>query len=280
MRYETLVNTETLARHLEHPDWLVFDCRFELADPQAGERAWQAGHVPGAVYAHLERELSGPVRKHTGRHPLPDSRACADWLGRNGVGPGVQVVVYDDCGGAFAARLWWLLRWLGHESVAVLDGGWQAWLAENRPVSTRPPQTRPRTFRPRLREELRIDVDGVLAIAEGRQAGWILDARAPERFRGREEPIDPVAGHIPGALNLPFQGNLDEHLHFLPPERLRARYGKLAGQDGNLVCMCGSGVTACHDVLALEIAGLPGARLYAGSWSEWIRDPARPVEKN
>lgn len=280
MRYDTLVDTETLARHLEHPDWPVFDCRFDLADPEAGERAWQAGHVPGAAYAHLERELSGPVRSHTGRHPLPDPHECAEWLGRNGVGPGVQVVVYDDCGGAFAARLWWLLRWLGHESVAVLDGGWQAWLAEKRPVGTQPPQTRPRTFPPRLREEMRIDVDGVLAIAEGRQSGWILDARAPERFQGREEPIDPVAGHIPGALNLPFQENLDGQRHFLPPERLRARYGKLARPGGELVCMCGSGVTACHDVLAMEIAGIPGARLYAGSWSEWIRDPARPVEKS
>lgn len=275
MIYRTLISTEDLNAHRAQSDWRVVDCRFELSRPDAGEVAWRESHISGSVYAHLERDLSGRIDPTTGRHPLPDPALLAEKLGEWGIDGETQVVACDASGGALAAaRLWWLLRWLGHERVAVLDGGWQAWLAGGFEIDDEIPAPQPVKFprRPALVEAL--DVRTVNDNA-GLQ---LIDARGAQRFRGEVEPIDPVAGHIPGAVNHPFSENLDANGKFLAPEMLRERFRHVVAE--NAVHYCGSGVTSCHNLLAMEHAGLSGSRLYAGSWSEWIRDPARPVTKD
>lgn len=279
MSYDTLIDVQTLLQHLYDPDWVVVDCRFNLADPEAGGRAYREGHIPGARYAHLDEDLAGPTTPTSGRHPLPDPATLAQTLGNWGINNATQVVAYDDSGGAFAARLWWLLRWLGHRACAVLDGGLLAWRRQDLPFSTEILKPQPTVFSILHEDTLSwVDSDYVLAnIAAGHSL--VVDARAPARYRGEQEPIDPVAGHIPGAINLPLQGNLDREGHFLDREDLRKRFAEvLEGRSpSEMVHMCGSGVTACHNLLAMEAAGLSGSRLYAGSWSEWIRDPSRPV---
>lgn len=275
MQYKTLIDVSTLAANLGHPDWAIFDCRFDLMNPTAGFAAYAEGHIPGARYADLDSDLSAEVTARTGRHPLPDPTTLAQKLGAWGVDRMVQVVVYDADNGAFASRLWWLLRWLGHDAVAVLDGGYRAWTGAAGAVTTAPPSRAARVFEPELRAQLAVTVDEVAAGS----GGPLIDARSPERFRGDAEPIDPVAGHIPGALNLPLQGNLDGRDRYLSAAELRARYAGALGEapPEAAIHYCGSGVSACHNVLAMEHAGLAGSRLYVGSWSEWIRDPARPV---
>jgi len=274
---KTLIDVPTLRDRLGEDGLVVLDARFRLTEPSAGRALWAAGHVPGARYAHLDEDLSAPVTGTTGRHPLPDPGALAGRLSAWGVGPGTSVVVYDDAGGAIAARAWWLLRWLGHDDVAVLDGGIAAWEAAGGPVESRDPVPIPRAFTGRPRAGL---VAAVAEVAAGVEVGSmvLVDVREAARFEGRAEPIDPVAGHVPGAVNLPWQGNLGADGRFLPPEALAARYRPLlaAGEDMP-VFMCGSGVTACHGLLAMAHAGLGEGRLYAGSWSEWIRDPSRRV---
>ncbi len=279
MSWHTLIDPQTLADHLDDPHWVVVDCRFELADPEAGERAYAEGHLPGAVYANLDRDLSAPVGPHTGRHPLPDPARLARTFGDWGIGAGRQVVAYDAGPGQFAARLWWLLRWLGHRDVAVLDGGMARWRAEGRAVDSRTPAPRPVDFQGTPDRDAWLDADQVMAMVRGDEAGLLLDARARPRYLGEQEPLDPVAGHVPGALNLPSSGNVGEQGGFLPAAALRERFdGLLRGRPPEqVVHMCGSGVTACHNLLAMEAAGLRGARVYPGSWSEWIRDPRRPV---
>jgi len=274
-----LISTDELAGRLSEPDWFVADCRFELGKPEAGREAWRAGHVPGATHVDLERDLSAPVTPASGRHPLPSVAAFAETLGRLGIGNASRVVCYDGGSGAFAARLWWMLRWLGHDAVAVLDGGFAAWTAEGRPVETEQPARAAMRFEPRPRPAMLVDAAGVAAaLARGET---LVDVRGAERFAGLVEPLDTVAGHIPGALNLPYLENLDAGGRFRGPRELaalwRARTGSEAGRAP--ICMCGSGVTACQGLLALEAAGIAGGRLYAGSWSEWIRDPARPVAR-
>lgn len=276
MVFKTLIEPGDVAEHLHDPDWRIVDCRFDLADPAAGRREWQAGHIPGAVHADLETVLSGPVTVESGRHPLPAVTQLADWFGRHGIGPGTQVVAYDASGGAFAARCWWLLHWLGQEAAAVMNGGWSAWQAAGLPVSDAPVAPTAREFVARPHAAWIADHADVLAISRGDAPGSIVDARDAERFRGEVEPIDPVAGHVPGAINIPFKQNLDTTGRFLAPDALRARFADVAGQ--NAVHMCGSGVTACHNILAMDYAGLPASRLYAESWSGWIRDAERPVE--
>lgn len=281
MAFTTLIDPETLQAHLGDPDWVVVDCRFSLSDPAYGRRAYQDAHIPGAVYAHLDEDLSGSiVPGRTGRHPLPDPEQLARKLGAWGIDNRTQVVAYDDAGGAFAARLWWLLGWLGHEAVAMLDGGWSRWVREGRPVRSGIETQPSRTFVPRTRPERVVSADEVLQHLH--DPSWrLLDARAPERYRGEQEPIDPVAGHIPGAVNAPFAENLTPEGTFRPPEQLRQRFEALLGDvpPERVICYCGSGVTAAHNLLAMAHAGLPGARLYAGSWSEWIADPRRPVAR-
>jgi thiosulfate/3-mercaptopyruvate sulfurtransferase len=275
-----LIPTHELAERLAEPGWFIADCRFELGRPEAGAAAWLAGHVPGAVHVDLERDLSAPVTPVTGRHPLPTPAALAATLSRLGIGNDAHVVCYDAGSGAYAARLWWMLRWLGHEAVTVLDGGLAAWVAEGRPVATgEPAPRRAVTFVPRPRPAMVVDAAGVAA-ALGR-GETLVDVRGAERFAGLTEPLDAVAGHVPGAVNLPYLENLDATGRFRAPAELAALWGSRTGAAaGNApVCMCGSGVTACQGLLALEAAGIPGGRLYAGSWSEWIRDPSRPVAR-
>ena len=273
-----LVSAQALRARLGDPRLALFDCRFSLADQTAGARAYAAGHLPRALYAHLDADLSGRVTATTGRHPLPEPARLAHWLGACGVGTGTEVVVYDDMGGAFAVRLWWLLHWLGHTRVALLDGGFQAWQATGGALTTEVPEPTPTSFCEQPNETRWITTNA-LAAALPSTAVQVIDARAPERFRGEQEPIDPVAGHIPGAINLPFTGNLDADGYFLPPEALRARFAGALGDTppARVAHSCGSGVNACHNLFAMELARLSGSRLYAGSWSEWIRDPGRPV---
>ncbi len=284
-KYTTLIQPRELAPQLGGARWATVDCRFDLANPAAGRRAWQAGHIPGARYAHLDEDLSSPVRPGTGRHPLPDPEALAARLGQLGIGNDTQVVAYDAGNGAYAARLWWLLRWLGHTDVAVLDGGIAAWQREGLPVESSSPVVTPRRFRSRVDNSKWLTTASVATSLPGGQspvpspAIVLVDARGADRFEGRNETLDPVAGRIPGARNHPFAGNLDADSRFLPAAELRQRWARTLGDTpaDRVVSMCGSGVTACQNLLALEVAGLAGARLYAGSWSEWIRDPSHPV---
>lgn len=276
--WRTLVDARTLHASLGDPALVLLDCRHALADPGAGPAAWRKGHLPGAWHAHVDRDLSGPIRPTTGRHPLPDADDFRAAGTRWGVGEGVQVVAYDDAGGIWASRLWWLLRDYGHVGVAVLDGGVQAWQEEGFPLVQDEPRRGPAPrFEGRPGHMPAVNAWDLRTRAPRR----LLDARAPERYRGEVEPVDPVAGHIRGAVSMPTAGNLDARGRFLSPEALRARYGPhiegLRGKD--VAAYCGSGVTATHDILALEVAGYAGAALYPGSWSEWIRDPDRPVAR-
>jgi thiosulfate/3-mercaptopyruvate sulfurtransferase len=280
MAFRTLISTSALAMHLDDDHVAIVDCRFQLAEESWGEQAYAASHIPHAVYAHLDRDLSGPKSGTNGRHPLPDADAAARTFARLGITSGVQVVAYDQDNGMYASRLWWMLRWLGHDAVAVLDGGFARWTAEGRDTRSGTETRAPQTFIAAPRDEMLATVDQVAALRADRS--WqLVDARAPERFRGDVEPLDKVAGHIPGAANHCYQTNLDAEGSFRSPEELRARMRATLGDHpaDRIVCYCGSGVTACHNLLALEHAGLTGAKLYAGSWSEWSSDPRRPVEK-
>jgi thiosulfate/3-mercaptopyruvate sulfurtransferase len=286
MALNTLIDADTLQGLLRSPPpggpqrLAILDCRFDLMKPEAGLEAYLKGHIPGARYADLNRDLSARVGAHTGRHPLPAPEAFASRLGELGVGNDTQVVAYDDANSSMAARLWWMLRWLGHTAVAVLDGGFKAWLAHGGAVESG------ETAGPSARFTPRIDPGAVLTTAEVERAlkegaALLVDARAAERFAGSVEPIDSVAGHVPGAVNHPFTANLGADGRFLPLPELERRWReRLAGRNPEaVIAMCGSGVTACHHLLSLEAAGLQGGRLYAGSWSEWIRDPRRPVAR-
>jgi len=279
MPHTTLVTTDLLAQHLGDPAWVVIDCRHELAEPARGRADYAAGHVPGARFLHLDEDLSAPKTGRTGRHPLPDPAALRATLGRAGVTAGGQVVAYDDQGGMVASRLWWLLRWMGHEAVAVLDGGWSAWKAEGRPLTRDVPPPSSATFGGAPRGGT-VDAAWVLSRL-GDPRTTVLDARAPGRFRGEGETIDPVGGRIPGARNRFWKDNLGPDGRFKAPGALAAELAAAAGgaPPDQVVHVCGSGVSACHNLLALEVAGLPGGRLYPGSWSEWCSDPSRPVER-
>ena len=278
--FRTLISPAELAPRIADPDWLVVDCRFELGKPDTGERAYAAGHIPHAIYAHLDRDLAAPVTPATGRHPLPPAEKFAATLASWGMTPATQVVAYDADNAAYASRLWWLLRWVGHDAVAVLDGGFKAWTAAGLPTTTEVPRRRPGHFAARPNRNMWLDA-GEVAERVRRDDWRLLDARAPERFAGKVEPIDPVAGHVPGARNHPFATNLGSDGRFASTQELRQRFSQ--SQDGvtddHTIVMCGSGVTACNLLLAMEHAGKRGARLYAGSWSEWIKDPARGVAK-
>ena len=279
--FKTLISTDVLAARLADPLWIIADCRFKLNDVAWGEREWSAAHIPGAQYAHLDRDLSGPKTGTNGRHPLPDVDVLSETFGRFGITSGKQVVAYDQDSGMFASRMWWLLRWLGHEAVAVLDGGFAKWIGEGRPVSVAADRDKPprATFHAAPRRDMTVDIGDVSA--HSHDAGWrLLDARAPERYRGEVEPMDPVAGHIPGAASYFFQQNIGERGTFRTPADLRARFGPYVNgiEPSQIVCYCGSGVQACHNLLALDHAGVSGAKLYPGSWSEWVSDRSRPVE--
>ncbi len=268
-----LTTTHDLAGGLGHDDLAIIDCRFSLAAPERGEAEYLEGHIPGAVYAHLDRDLSGPMTGTNGRHPLPSVEHMAERFSSWGIDEPVRVVVYDDAGGQYAARLWWILRSLGHARVTLLDGGIPAWRTVRGELRTGREERAPRDFRPRPHPDMAV---GIASLGQY----LLVDARAGERFRGATEPLDPVAGHIPGARNHPTSANLDEQGRFLAPEILRSRFDDVLGATPaeSVVSYCGSGVTACHNLLAMEIAGLHGARLYPGSWSEWCSDSGRGVE--
>lgn len=276
--HTTIVSTDTLAA--ASPDWVIVDCRFDLQNEAWGRQQYLAAHIPGAVHASLDRDLSGPKTGTNGRHPLPSIEALSDTLGRLGITRGTQVIAYDQDSGMYASRLWWLLRYAGHDAVAVLDGGWAKWVREGRPTRSGEETRTPATFVAEPRPGMRADVDDVMRQLND-PATLLIDARAPERYEGRTEPIDRVPGHIPGAVNRHYRSNAGEDFTLLPPDELRRQFQQVLGSHSpsQVIMYCGSGVTACHNVLAMTHAGLPGARVYTGSWSEWSADPARPVEK-
>ncbi|MCL2309753.1 MAG: sulfurtransferase [Proteobacteria bacterium] len=275
--FSTLITVSQLAAHLDDPDWLIFDVRHDLANPSWGRRAYEEAHIPRALFVSLDSDLSAPPNGRNGRHPLPLPTLCAERLARLGVAPGKQIVAYDQGSGMFAARLWWMLRWLGHDGCAVLDGGWAQWQAAKQPISVAEETAHPANFALHL-QDITVNADAVLANLSA-PTMTLIDARAASRFRGENETIDPVGGHIPGALNRPFTENLNVDGTFKPAAQLRGEFAALLKDvsTSRVVHQCGSGVTACHNILAMEIAGLPGSRLYPGSWSEWCSDPARPV---
>jgi thiosulfate/3-mercaptopyruvate sulfurtransferase len=271
-----LVSTEELAAH---PEWRVFDCRHDLANPALGEQQYQEAHIPGASFAHLDRDLSGATTGKNGRHPLPEAKSFISWLGRQGLKPADTVVCYDGGPGAMASRLWWMLRWVGHEQVAVLDGGLAKWQREGRPVTAEVPAFEAAPYPGKAKASMHAS----LALVEKKlKRAALLDARAPARYRGEQEPIDPVAGRIPGAKNRFSNDNLTAEGVFKSPEALRAEFeAVLAGRaPADVIQYCGSGVAACHNALAMELAGMPGSRVYIGSWSEWSTDPTRPISRS
>jgi len=278
MRSSTVVSTDQLAQHLNDPDWIVFDCRFTLTNTESGKLAYENGHIPGARYVHLDDDMSSLVTPTSGRHPLPDVNQFSNKLSRWGVDNGKQVVVYDDSFGSMAVKMWWLLRWLGHQNVALLDGGLPKWMKQKLPIGTELPKIMQAKFIPHVQHEMVVDTVEV-EHARNERCSMLIDARPEQRFAGEREPLDKVAGHIPGAVNWVFEENLDFDGTYLPADELREAYLKLLRgvKPEKAIHTCGSGVTACHNMLAMEIAGLPSGKLYAGSWSEWITDPARPI---
>ncbi|PIE25273.1 MAG: sulfurtransferase [Neptuniibacter caesariensis] len=282
--FTTIISAGQLKASIANPDWVVLDCRFNLMDTAAGRASYSESHISGAYYLHLDNDLSSVITPLTGRHPLPEPVLLAEKLGRCGIYPNTQVVVYDDCSGMMAGRCWWLLRYLGHEAVAVLDGGLPAWqsaggeLTAEEPDESKAPDAQ---FSLQLQAAVNLSTEQLQAELAAKSA-TLVDARSAERFRGEVEPIDPVAGHVPGAINRPLTDNLQDDGHFKPADQLKTEWLAVIRDlpPEQIVHMCGSGVTACHNQLAMEIAGLKGSRLYSGSWSEWIRDPMRPVARS
>lgn len=279
MSFTSLVSTEELAKHLDDPDWIVFDCRFTLTAPESGREHYLHDHIEGARYVHLDNDLSSPITPRTGRHPLPDKDKFVQWLRNNGVSNNSQVVVYDESFGAMAGRLWWLLKWAGHDAVALLDGCYPKWRREGHKTSHELPETKSSNFEANFRDEMIISADEVLEFVNGNNKAVLIDARAEERFSGDIEMLDKVAGHIPGAINFPYEDNLDMGGDFLSAEELKEQFNNITNSKtpDKVIHMCGSGVTACHNMIAMEAAGLDGSKLYPGSWSEWITDTTRPV---
>lgn len=282
MAFTTLISAAELADHLSSPDWVIVDCRHDLSNPNAGHAAYLAGHIPNAQFAHLDDDLAGDKvdvdGTFRGRHPLPERAAFIAALRRWGINDTTQVVAYDAHGGMFAARLWWMLRWVGHEAVAVLDGGLPAWIAADNEVTTVVSLARQGHLQDRRSLVSTVNADDLMRALTA-SAYTIIDARAPDRYRGENETLDPVGGHIPGAGNRFFKDNLQADGHFKTAEQLHEEFVALIDDPAKAVMQCGSGVTACHNLLALEIAGLSGAALYPGSWSEWCADTARPIAR-
>ncbi len=271
-----LITASELAAVVSDADTVVFDCRFRLGDPTDGRNRYLAGHIPGAYYLDLEQDLSGPKQAHGGRHPLPDPQQLADKLSAAGVTKTARVVVYDD-GEGMAPRAWWLIRYLGHEHCVILDGGYRAWLAQGLPTDTTIPQPRPGDFPLSIHRDWIVSTADIEKMVYQPGAATLVDARAPERYRGDVEPIDPVAGHIPHAVNRPWTDGVNEDGTWKSPEHQRSRFQNL-GRPTDVVMYCGSGVTACANLFAMELAGLSGAKLYPGSWSDWCSYPDHPVE--
>ncbi len=277
--HTTLISTETLASHLADSSWLIADCRYNLKNEDWGRAQYLSGHIPGAVFVDLAHDLAGARTGTNGRHPLPSPGTMATTFGHLGIRAGTQVVAYDQDAGPYASRLWWMLRYVGHDAVAVLDGGWAKWLREGRPARSGEEQRPAATFAPRLRADMRVTVDEA-ATRIGNPGVLFVDARSPERFEGQPDPLDSVSGHIPGARNRFYKNNLAEDGTMRPPDALRVDFMRVLGDRSadQAVMYCGSGITACQNLLAMEYAGLRGTKLFAGSWSEWESDPKLPVE--
>lgn len=275
-----LVTTQELVRHLADPDWLIFDCRHDLMNPAYGREAYAKGHIPSAVFVSLDDDMAAPKTGRNGRHPLPDAATLARTFERLGVTPGKRIVCYDDAGHMYSVRTWWALQWLGHTRVALLDGGFPKWTAEGRGTDAQVPQPDRGQFTPHPQLGATADADAMLVLHRDPRY-VVIDARTGERFRGEQEPIDPVAGHIPGAKNRWFKANLNDDGTFKPAATLRSEFAALLGATppDRVINQCGSGVTGCHNIFAMELAGFPGSKLYPGSWSEWCSDPSRPVAK-
>ena len=276
--FTTLVSVDELAAHINDPQWVIIDCRYLLQDFGAGRRLYDAVHIPGAFFADMEHDLAGPKTGTNGRHPMPDPPKFAAFLRELGVNDDTQVVAYDAGADMSAARLWFLSRYIGHDAVAVLDGGFGAWAGTGKPVSMQEPN-RPNngTIQAKVRADMAVDAQAVLDALDNEEF-TLIDARGPDRFAGQNETIDPVAGHIPGAINRPFRANYNGPLgQMKPPEQLRAEFEAIGLPAGRIVHQCGSGVSAAVNMLAMEIAGIAGSRIYPGSWSEWCSDPSRPI---
>ena len=275
-----LISTQELAAGLADNNIVICDCRHDLMAVEKGRRAYAEGHIPGAHFLHLDEDLSGKKTGQNGRHPLPEINSFVQKMSSVGIDSNTRVIAYDDAGGPYAARLWWMLRWLGHDQVSILDGGINQWIAEGRAIDQTLPKTMPKIFVARQNDNMRVDANFILNNLNSPDA-VVIDARTPERYRGETEPVDPVAGHIPGALNRLFKNNLNADGTFKTGTELRQEFSDLLGQTkpAQVINQCGSGVTACHNLFAMELAGLQGAKLYPGSWSEWCADPARPVAK-
>jgi thiosulfate/3-mercaptopyruvate sulfurtransferase len=280
MSHTTLVSVAELAAHLDDGNWIVCDCRHDLANYHFGRRAYAQSHIPSARFLHLDEDLSGPKTGRNGRHPLPHPITFTLRLAALGIDNSKQIVAYDSSGAPYAARLWWMLRWIGHSKASVLDGGWEAWTSAAKPVTAALPVITPASYNPHLTPQLAVDAKLVQKSIGGNEIR-VLDARSPDRFRGENETLDPVAGHIPGAANRFFKQNLEANGRFKPAATLQQEFTSLLDTraPASIVHQCGSGVTACHNLLAMEIAGLAGSRLYPGSWSEWVSDRTRPVER-
>jgi len=281
MPFTALISTSQLEQNLHNPEWVIVDCRSSLLDHSAGLKAYRKGHIPNAIFANLEEDLSSPVTELSGRHPLPDFDSLIQKLGSWGINNQTQIVAYDDAGGAYAVRLWWQLRTFGHESIAVLDGGIPQWERENKPLDQKPPKVNEETFTALINKTTWLSSEQIEKNLSTNEF-LVLDARTAERYRGEFEPIDTVAGRIPNSVNRAFQLNLNEQGLFLSAEELRQQFKAIVELSPNkspekIVHLCGSGVTACHNMLAMELAGYKNSKLYAGSWSEWIRDKNRPV---
>ncbi len=276
-----LINTENLSKHLHDPAWIIFDCRHDLFDLSKGERQYREGHIPGAHFVNIDTDLSGEKTGRNGRHPLPSPAAFTAFLARHGVSNTSTIVTYDDVGGQFASRLWWMARWIGFSKAVLLDGGIPKWIADGHPLSAEVPAPVPAPLRGRADPLMLWNAADVLAHI-GDTNFPLIDARAAERYRGEIEPIDPVAGHIPGAANRFYKSNLNADLTFRPADEIRSEFAVLTHHKPaeNVVHYCGSGVTACANLFAMEYAGLSGSKLFAGSWSEWVSDPARPVNQS
>jgi len=281
MIYTSIINVQDLAEHISDSNWVIVDCRFDLADPEAAKLRYNKSHLPKAVYAHLDEDLCGEIIPGlTGRHPLPIVEDFVERLSKWGITSGIQVVTYDDKGGALAAgRLWWMLRWLGHEAVAVLNGGWQHWVDKKLPIENGIMRRSPKTFTPSVRSNLIVNAKEVIEMTADPDS-LVFDSRVLERYRGEYEPIDPIAGHIPGAKLASHPDVLNTDGLFLPRDTLNEHFSTLLGDVPveKTAFYCGSGVTAVQNILGLHYSGLGEAKLYAGSWSEWITDPGRPIE--
>ena len=280
MSYKTIISADNLMKNINNKEFIIFDCRCDISDSSYGVNAYNEGHIENSIFVDVDHDLASEKTANSGRHPLPDPQLLSEKLSQWGMTNNKQAIVYDDAGGAFASRMWWILKWLGHTNVAVLDGALGAWMSNGGKLSTKPTIFERHVFNPSIKNDMHVSIKDVEE-AQYKMSKLILDARSKERYLGIKDEVDPIAGHIPGAISHPLGKNLDKNGHFRSPEELRLNFNKLIGDtaSSDIISMCGSGITACHNILALEISGINGVPLYVGSWSEWITDKSRPIAK-